>query len=142
MVLSDNPKWQVVEKTDFGTDWQLVRYDTYAMARFDTENEAIKAARTYLTHVNCDNSLTKDEKRSGSEAFMMLKKEGDEDVQECFLGHLDGVDWYMDYRQNVSGKLPDGSKGIVHAKGERVSDGSYFELEGKTQVAVRPVPGT
>jgi hypothetical protein len=110
-------KFQVVEKDDFGTDWHQVRYEAYAMQRFDTEEEAVVAAEKYLTHVNCDNSLTKEEKRSGAEAFMMTK-------DGCFLGVLDRERWYMTDR----GGNPVGR--------------DYFELEGKAEIAVREVPGT
>lgn len=117
--------YQVVEKDDFGTDWHQVRYDVYAMKRFDTEEEAVEAAKKYLTKVNCDNALTKAEKKSGSEAFMMMSEEGKDKPTGCFLGVLDGEDWYMTDRH-----------------GNPVTEISYFELEGKIQVTVRPVPGT
>lgn len=111
-------KYQVVEKDDFGTDWHQVRYDAYAMRRFETEEEAIEAATRYLTDVNCNNSLTADEKKSGAEAFM-LTDDG------CFMGVLDGKDWYLTDRH-----------------GKPVTDRNYWELEGKIQVDVRTVPGT
>ena len=117
-------KYQVIEKGGFGTDWELVRYDAYAMQRFDEEAEAIKAAKQYLTDVNCNNSLTKAEKMTGSEAFMIMKNAAGE-PESCFMGNLDGEDWYLEDRK----KKP-------------VTDPRYFELEGKTEVAVRPVPGT
>ena len=53
-------KWTVVEKDDFGTDWHQVRYKAYAMERFDSEEDALEAAKRYLTDVNCNNSLTKE----------------------------------------------------------------------------------
>lgn len=130
------PKYQVVEKDDFGTDWHQVRYDVYAMERFDTQEDATKAAKEYLTTVNCNNALTKEEKRSGLEAYMFIEGEG------CFLGCLDGEDWFLDYRQNVTGKLEDGTKGVIHEKGDLVMKPPYFELEGKAEVAVREVRGT
>lgn len=111
-------KFQVVEKGDFGTDWALVRDDRRNAAdRFNTEEEAYAAAEQYLTDLNCNNALTKAEKRGAIEAFM-LTDEG------CFLGVLDGEKWYMTDRH------------------DKPVDEKYFELEGKTQVAVRPVPGT
>jgi len=110
-------RWQVVEKSDFGTDWQQVRYQAYAMERFDSEAAAVEAAEQYLTSINCDNSLTKEEKRSGSEAFMMTK-------DGCFMGVLDKERWFMTDR---------------HGK---AVERSYYELEGKTEVAVREVRGT
>lgn len=110
-------KYQIVEKADFATDWSLVRYNDRAIARFDTEEEAMKAAKAYLTDLNVNNALAAAEKRANIEAFM-LTDEG------CFLGVLDGKDWYMTDRKGAT----------VNAK--------YFELEGKTQVAVRTVPGT
>ncbi len=111
-------QWQIVEKDDFGTDWALVRYQSYALDRFDTEEAAIQKAEEYITDRNCNNALTKSEKFSGSEVFMMTKK-------GCFLGVLDGEPWYLYDR-----------------KKEPVSDTKYFELQGKTQVTVRNVPGT
>jgi len=128
--------FQVVEKDDFGTDWHQVRYNAYAMQRFDTEEQAVEAATKYLTDVNCNNSLTAGEKKAGAEAFMLVKRAQDEagnetvtasdkDVTDCFMGVLDGKDWYLTDRH-----------------GKPVTDNKYFELEGKIQVAVRPVPGT
>ena len=114
--------YQVVEKEDFGTDWHQVRYEAYAMGRFDTEEKAIEAAKKYLTHVNCANSLTRDEVKKNAEAFMMIKNAGRE---ECFMGVLDGDDWYMEDRNK-----------------EIVTKRNYFELEGKTEVAVKEVRGT
>lgn len=119
--------YQVVEKDDFGTDWHQVRYDAYAMERFDTEKLAIAAATRYLTDVNCNNSLTAAEKKAGAEAFMLVKQdeEDQEKITGCFMGVLDGKDWYFTDRH-----------------GKAVTDTNYYELEGKIQVAVRPVPGT
>lgn len=81
--------WQVVEKEDFGTDWHQVRYNAYALKRFDDHNEALDAASKYLTEVNCDNALAKAEKRQAFEAFMAIPDKG------YFLGVLDGKDWYL-----------------------------------------------
>ena len=117
-------KFHVVEKEDFGTDWHQVRYNAYAMQRFDTEEEAIAAAKRYLTDVNCNNSLTKAEKRTGSEAFMIAKN-ADGDPVGCFMGILDGEDWWLTDRHD-----------------KPVTDSKYYELEGKSEVAVRPVRGT
>ncbi len=117
-------KFQVVEKDDFGTDWHQVRYDAYAMERFDTEEKAKEAATRYLTSVNCNNSLTKDEKKAGAEAFMLIK-DSDGNATSCFMGVLDGEDWFLTDRH----KKP-------------ITDSRYFELEGKIGVAIRPVPGT
>ena len=128
--------WHVVEKDDYGTDWHQVRDDVYAMERLDTQEDAVEAAKKYLTLVNCNNALTKEEKRSGMEAYMFIENEG------CFLGILDGEEWFLDYRQNVTGKLEDGTKGVIHEKGDIVMEPPHFELEGKTEVAVREVRGT
>lgn len=111
-------KFQVVEKDDFGTDWALVRYNDKALSRFDTETEATSVASAYITDRNCNNALAKAEKKNAIEVFMMTDK-------GCYLGVLDGEDWYLTDRHN-----------------NVVKDTKYFELEGKTQVAVRPVPGT
>jgi len=109
--------FQVVEKDDYGTDWALVRYNEQALERFDSEEEALKTAFDYITDRNCNNVLTKAEKRGATECFMMTK-------EGCFLGILDNDPWYMLDRN------------------ERSVDEKYYELEGKTQVAIRPVPGT
>ena len=111
-------KYQIVEKDDYGTDWALVRDDRRNTAdRFETPEDAFVAASHYLTDLNCNNALTKAEKRGAIEAFM-ITKEG------CYLGVLDGEDWYMTDRH------------------DKPVDEKYFELEGKTRVAIRPVPGT
>lgn len=125
-----NKRWQVIEKDSFGTDWHQVRYQAYAMQRFDTQEEAIDAAKRYLTDINCNNALTKDEKLSGAEAFMILKDDG------CFMGVLDGEDWYLKYAKDTK----DSSK-VACCKGDKVKDAKYYMLEGKTEVDVREVPG-
>ncbi len=127
-------KFQLVEKDDFGTDWHQVRYGPYATGRFDTEEDAFKAAIRYLTDVNCNNSLTAAEKKGGAEAFM-LTKEG------CFMGVLDGKDWYITYPKDIT-KQVGGIMTVVHAKDDPIQDEKWYELEGKIQVTVRPVPGT
>ena len=123
--------WHVVEKDGFGTDWHLVRYGSQAVQRFESETKAEEAAKKYLTDANCNNALTKAEKLSGAEAFMMLK-------EGCFMGILDGDDWFVTYPKDIKGK--DGE--IKHHKSDKVQDSKYYELEGKTEVAVRVVPGT
>ncbi len=117
-------KFQIVEKDDYGTDWHTVMYEAVAMGRFDTQEDALKAATGYLTQRNCNNPLTKDEKKNASEVFMMMKDASGE-ATGCFMGVLDQEDWYLTDRH-----------------GKPVTDPRYFELEGKTQVAVRPVRGT
>jgi len=110
--------FQVVEKPDYGTDWALVRDDKRNTAdRFETREIAMNAAIVYITDLNCNNALTKAEKRGAIEAFMLTDN-------GCLLGVLDGENWYMTDRHG-------------HPVNEK-----YFELEGKMQVAVRPVPGT
>ena len=101
------------------------------MQRFDTEVEAENAAEEYLTDINCNNSLTKDEKMTGSEAFMITDK-------GCFMGILDGEPWFVTYPKDIKGK--DGA--IAHKKGDNVFDTKFFMLEGKMEVSVRTVPGT
>ncbi len=129
-------KFQVVEKDDYGTDWALVRDDKRNTAdRFETKEEATKAATVYITGLNCDNALTHIEKRGAIEAFMMTDG-------GCFLGVLDKKDWYLTYPKDIMGKDEDGKPVVVHEKHTAVVEAKYFELEGKTQVAVRPVPGT
>ena len=122
--------YQVVEKDDYGTDWSLVRYDDAANKRFDTEESALDAARRYVTSLNVENALAAGEKQRSAEAYMMTD-------DGAFLGVLDGENWYMYYQKDL---VKNGSR--VHSKGEPVTDLKYYELEGKTQVAVRVVPGT
>jgi len=127
-------KFQVLEKDDFGTDWHQVRYGSYAMEKFDTEELAMVAASRYLTDVNCNNSLTAAEKKTGSEAFMITDK-------GCFMGVLDGKDWYITYPKDIM-KSVAGKMTTVHAKDDPIKDDKYYELEGKTQVTIKPIPGT
>lgn len=127
-------KFQLVEKDDFGTDWHQVRYGAYATGRFDTEEKALEAAVRYLTDVNCNNSLTAAEKKGGAEAFMLTDK-------GCFMGVLDGEDWYITYPKDII-KNVRGEMKVIHVKGDPIQDEKWYELEGKTQVTVRSVPGT
>lgn len=128
--------YQVVEKESFGVDWHPVRYHEKSLTRFDSEEVAMKAATEYMTDVNCNNSLTKDEKLSATEVFMQT----DDGI---FLGILDGKRWYLTYPKDSKDpkiKTSDG-KPLMHKKGEVVKDKSYYMLEGKTEVSVRPLPG-
>jgi hypothetical protein len=125
------PKYQVVEKDDFGTDWAPVRFNERLLARFDTENEATVEARAYVTDRNCNNALTPAEKLAQFECFML-------DPQGCYLGDLDGSPWYLEYPKDIK----DRSGEVVHSKGTKVADRSFFMLEGKTEVKVRTLPGT
>ena len=111
--------WQVVEKTDYGTDWHLVKYDLDTLDRLRSKEEGVEAAKKYLTKINCDNALTKEEKRNGIEAFMMLDG-------KVFLGVLDGSQWYLTDKKTK----------------EVITSQKHFELEGKTQIDVREVRGT
>jgi hypothetical protein len=148
-------QFQVVEKEDYGTDWHPVRYEAYALKRFDNMSEAFEAAKSYLTEVNYNNSLAKEEKRSHIEAFMMITEELVNKLQirviptlGCYLGEVDGrkgkEPWYLTYQKDIFAKERDqnGDKIIAHAKGETIKESSYFELHGKTEVAIREVPGT
>jgi hypothetical protein len=129
-------KYQIVEKDDYGTDWTPVRYFDAALKRFETEEAAVKVAKDYLTDRNALNALAAGEKEESAEAFMMLP-------EGVYLGVLDGKDWYMRYqkdhvvRNKASGKME-----VVANKGDIVKDEKYYKLEGKTKVAVRPLPGT
>ena len=129
-------RWQVVEKDDYGTDWHIVRYDVASLARFKTPKEAIDAAKLYLTSLNCDNVLTADEKRNSLEAFMQT-------ANGIYLGVLDQKNWFLTYPKDMVGKNKEsGERETLHTKGEIIEDPKYYELEGKTEVAVRIVPGT
>ena len=125
--------YQVVEKEGFGVDWALVRYNEKALTRFDDRKKAIEAAVEYVTDRNCNNALTASEKLSNIECFMMTET-------GCFLGILDGKEWYLTYPKDIrDSQNPDK---VVHAKNEVVKDSSFFLLEGKAEVAVRPLPGS
>lgn len=113
------PRFQVVEKDGFGTDWQPVRYNESSMGRFDTEEQATQAAIGYLNSVNMDNVLTAEEKTRNFEAFMVT-------ADGVFLGMLDGQPVYF----------KDGRTKQVVAKRD------HFQLTDKTEVAVMPVRGT
>ena len=123
--------WQIVEKNDFGTDWHLVRYEDRAIGRFDTQEKALVEAKRYLTLNNCNNALTKNEKLSNIEMFMI-------DDNGVYLGELDNEPWYFTYPKDIKEK--DGT--IKFAKGETIKNKKFFLLEGKTEVSVRPIPGT
>lgn len=123
-------KYQVVEKDDYGTDWAPVRYNERALTRFDSEKEAIDIAVEYITDRNVNNALTAGEKLPNIECYMMTEK-------GCFLGILDGQPWYMTYPKDI---VKNGT--IKHAKGDIVTDKKNDRLEGKTEVAVRTLPGT
>lgn len=122
--------YQVVEK-DIGSDWAPVRYYDRALTRFETQEEAVKAAVEYLTDRNCNNALTADEKLAAAEVFMMTKN-------GVLFGILDGAEWYLHYPKD--GPVRNGV--VAYHKGEPVKDGNYFALEGKAQVAVRELPGS
>ncbi len=128
-------RWQVVEKEAIGVDWSQVRYQAYALEHFNTKEKAEAAATRYLTDINCNNPLAADEKQAAAEAFMM-RDDG------CFLGVLDGKDWYICYPKDIVGKNSSGEYATLHKKGEKIQDRSYFQLEGKSEVTVRIVPGT
>ncbi len=123
--------WQVVEKDSAGTDWHLVRYETRALERIETEEAALVVAREYLTNVNCNNSLTKDEKRNGFEAYMM-------DDKGCFLGTLDGEEWYLTYQKDITGRQA--GSGVTHRKGDIINDPKHYEILDRAEVAVRIIP--
>ena len=128
--------FQVVEKDDFGTDWAPVRYNERALTRFETEKEAIDIAVEYVTDRNVNNALTSAEKLANFECFIMTEK-------GCFLGILDGKPWYLTHPKDVMGKDNNGESIVKYAKGDAVtSKADDFRLEGKTEVAVRTLPGT
>lgn len=131
--------WQIIEKGDFGVDWAQVRFSGKQShligTKLESEEVAVKAAVDYITDLNCDNALTPDEKLNNLECFMVT-------AHGVYLGVLDGDPWYMKYPKDIVGKLEDGSTGVLHHKGETVQDKSFFLLEGKTEVAVRKIPGT
>jgi hypothetical protein len=110
-------RFQVVEK-DVGSDWHQVRYQDFAIKQFESAESALEAAKKYLTEVNVNNALAKTEKQASAEYFMVTEA-------GVMLGTLDGAEWFMKDRH-----------------GKVVTDKNYFELEGKSEVAVKPIPGT
>lgn len=124
--------YQVVEKESFGVDWHPVRYHEKSLTRFDKYEDAYSAAKAYITEVNCNNALTKEEKLASVEVFM-------ETQDGIFLGVLDGKPWHMVYPKDIKAR---NSSDIAHSKGDLVKDKKFFLLEGKTEVAVRVLPGT
>lgn len=132
---SKQPKWQIVEKDDYGTDWAAVRYEDRAIARFDTKTAAEEETRNYLTKNNCINALTKDEKLNNFEMFFI-------DDKGVYLGELDGEPWYLTHPKDVMGKV-DGEMTVKYTKGAIVQDRQAdHRLETKTEVKVRTIPGT
>jgi len=111
-------RWQVVEKANFDVDWHLVRYDLEALDHFTSKDDAMAAAKKHITKLNCDNALTKEEKKNSVEAFMFI------DTQ-VYLGELDGKAWFL-----------------LDKHGKIICDPKHYQLDGKAQIAVREVPGT
>jgi len=129
--------FQVVEKDDFGTDWAPVRYNERALTRFETQEEAAKVAAEYITDRNVNNALTAAEKIANFECFMMVANQ--DGKLGCFLGTLDGKPWYLTHPKDVV----DGVGNTKYAKGDIVASKTEdYRLEGKTEVAVRTLPGT
>lgn len=125
--------FQVVEKENYATDWQPVRYYDKALTRFDSEEKAFQAAVDYITDRNFNNAMTKEEKMAASEVFMQ--------TEEGFLfGVLDGQNVYLTYPKNIPNR--DDKTVIAHYKGDIVKDRKFFTLDGKAEVAVRRLPGT
>lgn len=127
-------KWEVVEKGNFGLAWSPIRYGAYSVPQFTTKEEALKVAQEFLTKNNCDNPLTKDEKFSNARYYMMTDT-------GCYLGILDGVDWYATYPKEITSNK-DGVLKVIHNKGDVIKDQKWYELENKSVVTVREVPGT
>lgn len=127
-------KFQIVEKTDYGTDWALVRYNDAATRRYDVAEEAIKVAKAYVTDININNALATSEIEAASEAFLM-------DDQGAFLGYMDSKTQqplYMKHEKNWIDK----KTGVAYNKGDVVQSRNYDRLREKTEVAVRVIPGT
>ena len=127
--------YQVVEKDGYAMDWAPVRYNEKALTRFEDQASALKAAVAYITDRNCNNALTPDEKLSQFECFMQTE-------QGLFLGNLDAKPWYLNYPKNIVGKNDNNEVVTKHAKGDPIKDTKFFLLDGKTEVAVRILPGT
>ena len=126
------PNYQIVERDSPSADWKLAQI-LNASTRFETKDEAIEAAKDYITKTNMNNPITAGEKEKTSSLFMI-------DKIGCFLGNLDGADYYMKYKKDERNQQ-DRTK-VLHGEGEIVKDTTYFELERKSEVSVREVPGT
>jgi len=110
-------EFQVVEKTGFGTDWSLVRYDARALDPFPDRADAHQTAMDYLTQRNASGPLTTDEKAAHFEAFMETE-EG-----QFVLGVMDGKPWVL-----------------IDEWGKVITDREHWKLRDKTEVAVREIP--
>lgn len=124
--------YQVVEK-GMGVDWSLVRYAANALDKIRSKDEASKVAKAYLTNRNFNNVLTVDEKFRNLEAFMMTE-------DGLLLGVLDGKDQYMTYPKDVYGRNEQKTQ-VIHQKGEKILDRTYYQLQSMTEVSVKEVPG-
>ena len=124
-------KWQIVEREGVTSQWSVPRTDK-TIQQYNTEEEAVKVAKGYVTEINVDNALASAEKEAAAEVYF-VDKEG------CFLGVLDGEQWYMRYKKDETDR---NTKQVIHKMGEIVKDVKYFELDKKGEVAVRVVPGT
>jgi len=110
------PKYQVMEKEGLASGWRPVLYGDRTAMQFDDEASCFDGAKRYVTDMNVNNALTAAEKREHFEGFLWTE-------DGALLGVLDGKDWYLEDRQ-----------------GKTVKDPSYFELDGKVEVAVKEIP--
>jgi len=124
--------WQVIEREGVSSSWSIPRSPDVVM-RFATKESAVKAAKKYVSSVNVDNALASSEKEASAEMFLV-------DDNGCYLGELDGSDWYMRYKKDDYD--PKDRTKVVHKIDEIVKDPTYFELDKKGEVSVREVPGT
>jgi hypothetical protein len=124
------PKWEVLERESTTTPWLPVRNEK-VLSRYGTREEAMVAAKRYVTERNVDNALASSEKEASADVFLM-------DDEGCYLGHLDGKPWYMRQKKDVVSKI-DKSK-ILFKKGDVIKDANYFELDRKGEICVKEVP--
>ena len=126
-------RWQIIEREGVTSDWS-VPHNPKTVEQFNTEEEALKVAKAYVTETNVDNALAAGEKEGAAEIFL-------KDEKGVYLGNLDGKPWYMLYKKDLY-KDEDGVRVAVYKKGDIVQEINYFELDKKGEVAVRKVPGT
>ena len=124
-------KWQIVEREGVTSNWTVPRTPE-TIDQFDQEEDAVIAAKKYVSSVNVDNALAAAEKETSAEMFL-------KDAQGIYLGDLDGAPWYIRYKKDeVNRKTGE----VIHKQDEIVTDENYYELDKKGEIAVRQVPGT
>lgn len=126
------PKYQVIERDGAFAIWSMPRTQGTS-DHFEKQDDAVMAAKKYVTSVNVENALAEGEQEASAELYMM-------DDVGAFLGFVNGKSWYMRYKKDQTD--PKDRAVVLHKKDEIVKDRNYFELSSKGEVSVREVPGT